>query len=145
MLTQEWARGSISLGVGESFMLEPTGWRDVDGNVYDHMEPGCTIGEYHRGTDFPLDRGTPITCALGGTVTWADWSNLGYGYLVTVQGARYKARYAHLSEVDATLGAWIHAGDLIGLSGASGNVTGPHLHFEVYDMLQGRYVNPFAR
>jgi murein DD-endopeptidase MepM/ murein hydrolase activator NlpD len=49
--------------------------------------------------------------------------------------------YAHLSRIDVRLGVWIGQGVRVGLIGASGDATGPHLHFEV--RVRGASVNPF--
>lgn len=124
--------------------MEPVGWEVAGVGVYDHLELLSVQGRWHRGTDFGLESGTPVTVALSGRVTWAAWSDLGYGWLVTIEGKRYKCRYAHLSKVCAELGAWLDAGIMLGLSGATGNVTGPHLHFEVYDKVVGAYIDPLA-
>ena len=45
----------------------------------------------------------------------------------------YTTRYAHLSSVAVSSGQYVTAGTVIGYEGATGNVTGPHLHFEVYE------------
>ena len=55
-------------------------------------------------------------------------------------GFGYKTRYAHMSRIDVTLGQRVTRGDCLGLSGRTGLVSGPHLHYEV--MYRKEYVNP---
>ena len=55
-------------------------------------------------------------------------------------GFGYKTRYAHMSRIDVKLGQRVTRGDCLGLSGRSGLVSGPHLHYEV--MYRKDYVNP---
>lgn len=99
-------------------------------------------GTWHRGTDYALPLGTLVTAVAAGQCTYSEWSPLGYGGLCTIEGARYKCRYAHLEIVDELLGTHVGAGQPIGLSGSTGNSTGPHLHFEVYDKVLQCYVDP---
>ncbi len=86
---------------------------------------------FHTGTDFAADVGTPVAAARGGRVTYAGWHPGGWGNLVTVaHGAGLRTMSAHLSRVDVKVGELVDAGSQIGLVGASGSATGPHLHFE---------------
>lgn len=141
VLRQGWARTPIYFGFGEYYAKEPYGWK-IGNRVYDHPVPGAIGGNWHRGLDYPLSVGTAVTAALTGRVTHAGWDPFGYGLLVAIEGGRYICRYAHLSVVWSKTGVWQLAGTDVGLSGATGNVTGPHLHFEVFDKQLGAYVNP---
>jgi len=86
---------------------------------------------FHTGIDFAVPLGTPIHAASAGTVTWAGISGP-YGLLVKIDhSGGVVAYYAHLSAVAVHPGEQVQAGQVIAASGASGNVTGPHLHFEV--------------
>ena len=85
----------------------------------------------HTGQDFAVPTGTPVVTAGGGTVTFAGWAGP-YGNAVHVLHAGGVATwYCHLSRVSTHAGVPVEAGQLIGLSGDTGNTTGPHLHFEV--------------
>jgi murein DD-endopeptidase MepM/ murein hydrolase activator NlpD len=85
----------------------------------------------HTGQDFAVPTGTPVVTAGAGTVTYAGWAGA-YGNAVHVLHADGIATwYCHLSRIRTRRGAGVGAGDLIGLSGSTGNTTGPHLHFEV--------------
>ncbi len=98
---------------------------------------------YHTGTDFAVPTGTPVFAAQAGTATTNQGGAYGNSIVINhgvLEGKQVTTRYAHLSRFATTSGATVTAGQLIGYSGATGNVTGPHLHFEV--MLNGAFVNP---
>ncbi|MGW1005702.1 M23 family metallopeptidase [Streptomyces sp. NPDC002520] len=86
---------------------------------------------YHTGIDFLVPAGTSVRAAAAGHVVAAGWGG-SYGYQVVIRHAdgRY-TQYAHLSAISVRAGQRVSAGLRIGRSGATGNVTGPHLHFEV--------------
>ncbi|WP_199834552.1 M23 family metallopeptidase [Streptomyces sp. NRRL F-5755] len=85
----------------------------------------------HTGQDFAVPVGTAVRAARGGTVVKAGWGGA-YGYEVVIRhhSGSY-TQYAHLSQIRVAEGSSVDAGERIGRSGATGNVTGPHLHFEV--------------
>lgn len=85
----------------------------------------------HNGLDFGIPTGTPVQSTMNGKVVYAGWNNQGYGNLVIVENGAYRTYYAHLSEVPVRIGDRVSAGDTIGLSGNTGNSTGPHLHYEI--------------
>lgn len=85
----------------------------------------------HNGLDFGVVTGTDVQSTISGKVIYAGWNNQGYGNLVIVQNGDVKTYYAHLSEVPVTVGQSVNKGDVIGLSGSTGNSTGPHVHYEV--------------
>lgn len=87
---------------------------------------------WHPGLDIGCPMGTPIVAADDGTVIRAGWDNMGYGWMVWIEHDNgYKTLYAHLSRYDVDVGQIVRQGQLIGLSGNSGNSLGPHLHFEI--------------
>ena len=94
----------------------------------------------HSGVDWYVPQGTSVRAAAGGTVITAGW-NGGYGYCVDIQHSDGSmTRYAHLSQVLVSYGQTVTQGTVVGLSGSTGNSTGPHLHFEIY--INGCSVNP---
>ena len=96
----------------------------------------------HFGVDFAAAIGEPVKCALPGVITRIGFEKQGYGhYVVVTHSGDIETIYAHLSKINATPGARVAQGDIIGLSGSSGNSTGPHLHFEIH--YRGKPVNPF--
>jgi murein DD-endopeptidase MepM/ murein hydrolase activator NlpD len=87
---------------------------------------------FHTGIDFPAPTGTPVATAGAGQVTYAGHLKGGWGLVVTIaHGSGVRTMYAHLSRIDVHLGDRIATGTRIGLVGATGHATGPHLHFEV--------------
>ncbi|MCX5527844.1 peptidoglycan DD-metalloendopeptidase family protein [Streptomyces bobili] len=86
---------------------------------------------YHTGVDFVVPTGTSLKAVGAGTVVSAGWGGA-YGNQVVIRLADgYYAQYAHLSQLSVSAGQSVSGGQQIGLSGATGNVTGPHLHFEI--------------
>jgi murein DD-endopeptidase MepM/ murein hydrolase activator NlpD len=85
----------------------------------------------HMAYDFGIPVGTPIKTTMDGTVVHAGWNNQGYGNLVIVENGMYRTYYAHLSSMPVSVGDQVAAGTVIGLSGNTGNSTGPHLHYEI--------------
>jgi peptidoglycan hydrolase-like protein with peptidoglycan-binding domain len=95
---------------------------------------------FHAGLDLTAPNGTPVYSAAAGRVTFAGWSD-GYGFLVVVTHARHERTfYAHLSRIDVRVSVWIDTGVRVGAVGATGDATGPHLHFEV--RVRGAAVDP---
>jgi murein DD-endopeptidase MepM/ murein hydrolase activator NlpD len=98
---------------------------------------------FHSGIDLLAAAGAPVGAAGAGTVTFAGWDPGGYGNLVVIDHANgVSSWYAHLSRIDATLGASMTTAMQVGLVGATGNATGPHLHFEV--RVRGAVTDPLA-
>lgn len=100
----------------------------------------------HRGIDIANAVGTPIAAADGGYVTFAGWSPVGYGYMVTIDhGNGFVTLYAHLSQWYVVPGQAVARGQIIGAMGSTGRSTGPHLHFEIRyggDLLNPRIYLP---
>ena len=94
---------------------------------------------FHAGLDFPAPSGTTVRAAAPGRVTFAGYAS-GWGLVVTVDHGGWKTRYAHLSRATVAVGERVVAGERVGLVGATGVATGPHLHFEV--LVRGANVNP---
>ncbi|MBK3584036.1 LysM peptidoglycan-binding domain-containing M23 family metallopeptidase [Streptomyces microflavus] len=86
---------------------------------------------YHTGSDFQAASGTPVLAIGPGTVVSAGNSG-SYGNEVVIQheDGMY-SQYAHQSSLNVSVGQTVTGGQQIGLSGSTGNSTGPHLHFEV--------------
>jgi murein DD-endopeptidase MepM/ murein hydrolase activator NlpD len=96
-----------------------------------HQTGSMWSSGYHTGTDFAVPTGTSLKAVGAGTVVSAGWGGA-YGNQVVIKLADgYYAQYAHLSSLSVSAGQSVTAGQQVGLSGATGNVTGPHLHFEI--------------
>lgn len=92
---------------------------------------GIRWGRAHTGVDVSTQPGAPIYAADGGTVTKASRYDA-YGICIIIKHDNgYETYYAHLSKVMVKAGDKVYKGQEIGLSGQTGRVTGPHLHFEV--------------
>jgi murein DD-endopeptidase MepM/ murein hydrolase activator NlpD len=105
---------------------------------------GGRLTQGYHGTHYALDFGVPVgtqvKATMDGKVTYAGWNNEGYGNLVIVQNGAYKTYYAHLSEIPVHIGDQVSAGSTVGLSGNTGNSTGPHVHYEV--RYQNNHIDP---
>lgn len=86
---------------------------------------------YHTGVDFPVSTGTPVYSVGNGQVFDTGYQRA-YGYYVLIyHGNNVYSHYAHASSVQVKKGQMVSKGQQIMLSGATGNVSGPHLHFEI--------------
>lgn len=104
-------------------------------------DPILGIGKRHTGMDFACPPGNPVYATGDGTVILVKHERGGYGNHIEVDhGFGYVTRYAHLSRTDVEEGQKVSRGDCLGLSGRSGRITGPHLHYEV--IYRKNYVNP---
>jgi murein DD-endopeptidase MepM/ murein hydrolase activator NlpD len=96
--------------------------------------------EIHRGVDFSVPTGTEIRAMADARVRFAGTMS-GFGNVVWLDhGGSILTVYAHLSRIDVRQGDFVRRGQPLGLSGATGDVTAPHLHFEVWRW--GREVDP---
>lgn len=94
----------------------------------------------HRGTDFRGATGVPIKAMAGGVIALTDKHYFSGNTILIDHGLGLISLYAHLSAVHVKTGATVKAGEIIGLIGASGRVTGSHLHLAVYNFAQA--INP---
>lgn len=86
---------------------------------------------YHTGVDFAAASGTSVKSVGAGTVVSAGWGG-SYGNEVVIQHSDGSySQYAHLSSLSVSSGESVTGGEQIGLSGSTGNSSGPHLHFEI--------------
>ncbi|HEX6491502.1 MAG TPA: peptidoglycan DD-metalloendopeptidase family protein [Gaiellaceae bacterium] len=96
---------------------------------------------FHPGLDLPAPSGTPVAAAASGRVVFAAFDPGGYGNLVELKHRHgVLTMYAHLSAITVAVGSRIRVGARVGRVGATGEATGPHLHFEV--RVRGAAVNP---
>ncbi|HEY8491547.1 MAG TPA: peptidoglycan DD-metalloendopeptidase family protein [Dehalococcoidia bacterium] len=125
--------------VSAAGFLWPTQGVTVSGGEFGAPRGGRYYS-YHTGLDLANKTGTPVVAAATGIVTHAGPEGT-YGNSVVINhGNGYVTRYAHLSSVNVAAGQSVSAGQLIGLMGATGYATGPHLHFEV--IRNGEFINP---
>ena len=138
--TASMGTGSVGHPIaGPLVVTSPFGWR---------MHPVLGYRKLHAGVDLAASTGTPQLAAVSGTVTsTADYGGTACGKSVTINGGvidgqSIQVRYCHLSVQQVSLGQSVSRGQPIGLTGATGGVTGPHVHFEVY--VNGSPVDPMS-
>ena len=121
-------------------LFQPYGRTDLPGQTAPHM-----------GVDIGANYGTLVVAAASGFVlmVYNPWEGrntggVGYGnYIILDHGNRIATLYGHLRNTKVTEGAYVMAGDVIGMVGSTGNSTGAHLHFEVRE--DGYPVNPLQQ
>jgi murein DD-endopeptidase MepM/ murein hydrolase activator NlpD len=105
------------------------------------IHPVLRVYRMHEGLDIINDVGTKVYASGDGQVLYSGRTQGGYGTVIEIShGYGYSSLYAHLSSVLVRPGQTVRRGELIGRSGRSGLVSGPHLHYEV--RLNGRKQNP---
>jgi murein DD-endopeptidase MepM/ murein hydrolase activator NlpD len=110
----------------------PKGW-PVYGDLTSDFGPRWFLGrkDFHTGLDIGVWYRTPVRVTQDGEVVFAGWQR-GFGWTVEVQHAMgFSTLYGHLSRYMVNVGDKVKAGDIIALTGVSGNSTGPHLHYEI--------------
>jgi murein DD-endopeptidase MepM/ murein hydrolase activator NlpD len=104
-------------------------------------DPFSGEGNFHTGVDLQASVGTPVHVTADGVVARTEWEGR-YGRLVVIDhGSGLQTWYAHLSKFNVVPGQEVRRGEVIALSGGTGRVTSPHLHYEV--RLGGTPVNPY--
>lgn len=129
------------------FFTRPIAADEVNWPLPDYRYGGAFFGpdNPHTGVDIAVPEGTPVLAAGPGSVVWTGYGLYRgvedltdpYGLAVAIRhdfGYNRKSLttvYAHMSEIQVVEGQYVGTGDVLGLSGETGKVTGPHLHFEV--------------
>lgn len=86
---------------------------------------------FHNGIDIAGEIGTEIRACFDGTVEISEYNEFSGNYIIINHSEGYTSSYAHMKECIAKKGESVKKGQLIGIMGATGNATGPHLHFEI--------------
>ncbi len=129
---------SGSTGSGSGVLCYPTDGRTISAGF-----PNYASGGYHGGVDFPVPTGSNVYAAGDGKVILVKYLNYSYGYHVVIDhGDGLSTLYAHNSSINVNVGDYVTQGQIIALSGSTGNSTGPHCHFEV--RVNGSQVNPLS-
>jgi len=100
------------------------------------------LKSYHNGLDFRSPKGTPVYATNSGVVRLAKSLFYSGNAVIIDHGTGIFTIYAHLSKIEVAAGQSIEKGQLIGLTGATGRVSGPHLHWGV--KIYGTAVNPMG-
>jgi len=127
--TQQTSPGAVlqstTASTNQGSKPEPSGRPVTGGVLTQEFHTG------HTGIDIAVPTGTTVKSTMDGRVIHAGWNTQGYGNLVIVENGAYRTYYAHLSSIPVSVGDEVKAGATIGLSGSTGNSTGPHLHYEI--------------
>ena len=131
-------RGNVATSVSSS-----GSWLPIKA-IVNYTNRNRSVNANHKGIDLACPIGTPVYAASDGTVVRAYYQmnndgskhigggQRGYGNVIFINHPNgYHTRYAHLSKMNVRPGQTVRKGQLIGLSGATGGVTGPHLHYEI--------------
>lgn len=97
----------------------------------------------HSGIDYGTcyEYDVPVITPMGGRVVFAGWSSAGYGNLLVIENDGWQVYLGHNSSFLVGVGAVVRAGQAVALSGSTGNSSGPHVHFETRECLNG-YCTP---
>ena len=128
------SKGGYYTLAGESlhraFLASPLQFSRVTSGFQMRFHPILGIWKAHLGVDYAATTGTPVRSVGDGVIEFAGVQT-GFGNVVIVQHANhYETVYAHLSKINVRQGQPIKQGENLGLVGATGWATGPHLHFE---------------
>jgi murein DD-endopeptidase MepM/ murein hydrolase activator NlpD len=127
------------------YFVRPIGANEVNWPLARYRYGGVFFANAHTGIDIPAPKGTPVQSAGPGEVIWAGYGlsflqaeyQDAYGIAVAIkhdfgyQGQVLYTVYAHMDTAYVIRGQRVETGDLIGIVGETGKVSGPHLHFEV--------------
>ncbi|EOS66595.1 hypothetical protein C816_00736 [Oscillibacter sp. 1-3] len=134
---------------GKSNQSNPGGYiwpvdsRYITSTVGGRTSPGGIGSTNHQGTDIGrVGYTSSIYAAKAGTVIVSQRSSSYGEYVVISHGSGNTTLYAHMSSRKVSVGQYVNQGGVIGITGSTGNSTGPHLHFEVVE--NGQRVNPLS-
>ncbi len=97
------------------------------------IHPITGVYQLHNGIDLSAKQGTPIKAIASGLVEYSTYDNLN-GYVVKLKHLRYSTSYGHMLQTpEVKKGELVHKGQIIGYTGSTGQSTGPHVHFMIYD------------
>lgn len=105
-------------------------------------DPFTGLNEFHPGLDISADPGVPVHATADGTVELAQFDGNYGNSVVIAHGFSISTRYGHLSRFSVRAGQQVKRGDVIGYVGATGRVTGAHLHYEI--LFGGNRINPIG-
>lgn len=127
-------------GMERPFLRSPLEFSRVSSNFNPkRFHPILKKRRPHNGTDFAARTGTPVRSVAAGTVVYAG-KNGGHGRFVKIKHASgIQTSYSHLSKITVRKGARVKQGERIGLVGATGLATGPHLHYQMWK--NGKFVD----
>ncbi len=128
-------------GMGQAFLRGAVNFRYVSSNFNPRrLHPVLGKIKAHNGVDYVAPVGTPIMAAGDGKVIISDMKGANGNYVVIQHANNIQTKYLHLSKRDVKRGDKVKQGDIVGRLGATGRVTGAHLHYEF--VVGGVHRNP---
>ncbi|MGL4787930.1 MAG: M23 family metallopeptidase, partial [Cetobacterium sp.] len=122
--------GSVNRTTVQKNFTMPVKWAGVTSPFGKRFHPVLKRYIQHAGVDMRA-RYVPLMASKDGTVVFAGYMT-GYGKIIKINhGNGFETRSAHLDKMYVKTGDRVKAGQVIGKTGMSGRVTGPHLHFEI--------------
>ena len=119
----------------------PVSSRRITSTFGGRASPGGIGSTNHKGIDIGgVGYTTEIHAAKAGTVIVSQYSSSYGNYVVVSHGSGNTTLYAHMSSRKVSVGQYVNQGDVLGITGSTGNSTGPHLHFEITE--NGTRINP---
>ena len=119
----------------------PVSSRRITSTFGGRASPGGIGSTNHKGIDIGgVGYTTEIHAAKAGTVIVSQYSRSYGNYVVVSHGSGNTTLYAHMSSRKVSVGQYVNQGDVLGITGSTGNSTGPHLHFEITE--NGVRINP---
>ncbi len=130
------AAAFVSNTAGLPNLSDPANSALLQSPLQNYKYTSVPFGDGHRGVDVAADAGTPVYAAQDAYVTVAEWDYTNGNWVeldhgVSSDGRLWTTRYSHMEDLAVQAGQIVHAGDLLGHVGSTGNSTGNHLHFEV--------------
>ena len=142
LAAQEAAKGKNSKSNPGGYIW-PVDSRYITSTVGGRTSPGGVGSTNHKGTDIGrVGYTSPIYAAKAGTVIVSQYSSSYGHYVVISHGDGNTTLYGHMSSRKVPVGQYVNLGDVIGITGSTGNSTGPHLHFEITE--NGVRINPLS-
>ena len=142
LIAQQAANGN-SVQSNPGGYIWPVDSRYITSTVGGRASPGGIGSTNHKGTDIGrVGYTSPIYASKAGTVIVSQYSRSYGNYVAISHGSGNTTLYAHMSSRKVSVGQYVNQGDVIGITGSTGNSTGPHLHFEVTE--NGVRVNPLS-
>lgn len=128
--------------LSQTFLRYPTKEKPRITSSFNHRRIHPVTGKIvaHLGTDFSAKTGSNVLATSDGVVSLVRNHPLAGKYLVIDHGNQYQTRYMHNSKILVRKGDKVKKGQVIALSGSTGRVTGPHIHYEL--LVKGRAVDP---
>ena len=131
LIAQQAASGG-SVESNPGGYIWPVDSRYITSTVGGRASPGGIGSTNHKGTDIGrVGYTSPVYASKAGTVIVSQYSSSYGNYVAISHGPGNTTLYAHMSSRSVSVGDYVNQGDVIGITGSTGNSTGPHLHFEV--------------